>query len=300
MRTSMCTLLACLFAAGSAQAGTVRLERAKHSISISIDGSEFAVYHVDPARAKPYFWPMRAEDGAILTRGLENPEDHPHHKGVWCAIDEVNGIKFWAEEGRIRNVSVEIESAEGDPARLKVENHWLDADLKPVLIEKVRVSLYASRLLVYDSRFVAGEKPVRFDDTKEGLFGIRLADTLREQAGGRIVNSEGLKGEKECWGLESKWVDYFGEIEGKTYGVALFDHPANVRRSRYHVRGYGLFTLSPFGQSAYTYGKLPADPLTLEPAAEFRLRYGLYVHDGDTQTGNVATRYDEFVKAVGD
>ena len=277
-------------------ADAVKLEKKDTTVDVTIGGKEFTVFNFDKSLPKPYFLPVRAADGAIMTRGLDKPEEHPHHKGVWMSIDEVNEIRFWAEKGKIENVSVEVAAAEGNPARLKIVNHWLGDDGKPVLIEATEVSIFANRLIAYDARLTAAEQPVTFGDTKEGMFGIRVANTLREKEGGSIVNAEGLMGEKACWGLESKWVDYDGMVDGKTYGVAIFDNPQNFRRSRYHVRGYGLFTISPFGQSGYTSGKLPADPYKLEAGKSVRLRYGLYVHDGDTQAGHVPEVYDFYLK----
>jgi len=296
---SVASLASALLVSDSRDAGaaSVQLEKQADKVVVTIDGKPFTTYQTAPSQAKPYFWPVLAADGANVTRGLEKPADHPHHKGIWCAIDEVNHIKFWAEEGKIANASVEILKAEGNPAQLRIVNHWLDTDQKPLLIEKATVSLYADRRIDYDIEFVAGEKPVTFGDTKEGLFGIRVADSLRGQSGGKITNAEGGKGEPETWGKESNWVDYVGQIEGKTYGIAIFDDPANFRKSRYHVRNYGLFTLSPFGQSAYTYEKLPADPVTLDPGKSLRLRYGLYIHEGDGEQGRVTDVYQAFVKA---
>lgn len=294
------TALVCLIAANSALAqGTVKLEKKGDTIAVTIGGKDFTTYNVSKDLPKPFFSPVRSADGTIITRGLENPEDHPHHKGIWCSIDEVNGIKFWAEKGKIQNVSADIVAAEGNPAKLRVVNHWLADNGKPVLIETSDISIFSNRLLAYDMKFTAGDSPVTFEDTKEGMFGIRVANTMREKQGGTIVNAEGAKGMKEAWGQESKWVDYYGTVEGKTFGVAIFDHPKNFRKSRFHVRDYGLFTLSPFGQKSYTNGKLPTDHYTVEPGKSFRLRYGIAIHDGDTAQGKVRDVYEQYLKAAG-
>lgn len=279
----------------------VTLERQDKTVAVRIAGQEFATYNFDSSLPKPFFSPVKAADGTIVTRGLEKPEDHPHHKGIFCAVDEVNDIKFWAEKGKIVNAQVSLQRSQGNPACLHVVNHWLGTDGEPLMVENTMVSIFANRLVVYDVSFspARADTPVTFHDTKEGMFGIRLANSMRGKEGGKIVNAEGLQGEKVCWGQESKWVDYFGQINGKTYGVTIFDHPANARKSRYHVRDYGLFTLSPFGQKSYTNGKLPDDPLTLKPGESFRLRYGLYIHDGDTAAGKVPDVADQFVKATG-
>jgi hypothetical protein len=278
----------------------VQLVKHESTLEIKIGDREFTTLHFDKSQPKPYFSPILAADGAQISRPLENPEDHPHHKGIWCSIDEVNGIKFWAEKGKIENQSVAITGGENGVGRFTLVNHWLDVDGKPLLIETTQVTVGADRLMAFDIRLAAAEKAVTFDDTKEGLFGIRVADSLRGKAGGKIVNAEGLRGEKECWGQESRWVDYFGDVGGKIYGVTLIDHPQNFRKSRFHVRDYGLFTLSPFGQNAYTSGKLPANPLVLEPGKSIRLRYGLYVHDGDTEQGNIPSLYALYLKNSGE
>lgn len=283
-------------AADKDAAQQVKLEKKDNTIEVTIGGKPFTTYQTSKDLPKPFFAPVRAADGAIITREVGKPGDHPHHKGIWVAVDEVNEVDFWAEKGKIVNHSVELVKPEGNPAKLRVVNHWLGDDGKPVVTETTTIRIFGNRLMIYDIRFSAGDKSVTFDDTKEGLFGIRVANTLRETEGGTIVNAEGLQGSKEAWAKESAWVDYYGPVDGKIYGVAIFDHPLNTRRSRYHVRNYGLFTINPFGTKAYTGGKQPADPLILPPGGTFDLRYGLYVHDGNTTEGQVPETYLEYLK----
>ncbi|MFM7160367.1 MAG: DUF6807 family protein, partial [Planctomycetaceae bacterium] len=68
--------------------------------------------------------------------------------------------------------------------------------------------------------------------------------------------------------------------------------------SRFHVRDYGLFTLSPFGQKAYTNGALPAEPFKLPAGASARLRYGLFVHDGEVPAAQIQAVYGQFLDAL--
>jgi VCBS repeat-containing protein len=282
----------------------VRLTLKADSLEVTVGGELFTTYHFAKTQKKPYFWPIRDQEGKIITRPLLTPEgrpwrDHPHHRGLWFAVDEVNGVKFWAERGTIANVSVDPIVPVGNPARFKVVNHWLDKQGQPLLKESTTISVYANRLIAYDATLAAVKEPVTFADTKEGLFGFRLADSIRGSAG-KIVSADGHHGEGECWGKTFDWVDYDGPVDGKTVGVAIFDNPHNFRPSRYHVRSYGLFSISPFGEHDYTNKKSPAKPVHLAPGANLRLRYAIYVHDGDTKVADVAGVYRKYIAESGE
>jgi methane monooxygenase PmoA-like len=281
-----------------AQAQKVTLKEKDGGLAVMIGSEPFTFLHTGPEWAKPYLAPVQAAGGAMITRAIGDTEDkdHPHHKGIWFSVDEVNDVKFWAEAGKI--VNVKVEAVEGDPAQIKLKNHWLGKDELPIVIETTTISIFPSRLVIYDATFTAAVDKVTFADTKEGLFGIRVATTMREKVGGIVVNAEGKKGTKECWGQPSKWVDYTGPVDGKDYGVTIMDHPSNFRPSRYHVRDYGLFSVSPFGEGAYQNDSSKAQPVTLESGKSLRLRYGLYVHSGNAEAGKVSDAYQQFLNAT--
>jgi hypothetical protein len=288
--------MACFVAVNGVKAGEVGLTATAKGIDVTIDGAPFTTFSASKEYAKPFFLPVRAADGTAVTRVLDNPEDHPHHKGVWFSLDEVNGLNFWAEKARIETQSFEVVKGKGNPAVLKYVAHWLGDDGQPLLEEATEVRIFDNRMFAFSFELKAVSKAVHFEDTKEGLFGIRLPNGMREKETGKVVNAEGLKSTKECWGKESPWVDYYGELGGKTYGVTLFDHPENFRKSRYHVRDYGLFSMSPFGPNTYSNGKEPEAPVTLQPGEKVRLRYGLYVHTGTTEEGRVAETYKGYLE----
>lgn len=286
---------------------SVTLTQGKDTVVIKINDREFSTFNYKADLPKPFMFPVRGSDGTVLTRDIiydRTKGDHPHHKGIWVAVDEVGGVQHWAEKGKIVNREVELVVERGNPAQMRVTNQWLDEEEKPVVTETTLVSIFESGLFAYDIRFTAErDEPIEFGDTKEGLLGFRMVDSMQETPkkskapGGVVTNATGDVGTAATWGRPTDWIDYYGQVDGKTFGVALFDHPLNFRRSRYHVRNYGLFSVSPFGESAYTGRKRPADPFHLHPGDELRLRYGLFIHDGNTKEADVAGTYIGYLKS---
>jgi hypothetical protein len=156
-----------------------------------------------------------------------------------------------------------------------------------------------ARLLVVDIDLEARYVPITFGDTKEGSFGIRVNDLIREEKGnGKIENAEGKVGEKDCWGRVSAWCDYSGTIDGKKVGIAILADPANPYPSCWHVRGYGLMAANPFGRdkSGFPEMKGKTELVKLGKGEHLKLRYGLLIHPGDAKQGKVSENYDRFVK----
>ena len=88
----------------SADAGDkVEFATKDSTLDIRIDGQPFATYNFSRDLPKPFLLPVRTHSGVVVNRALDDTSDadHPHHKGVWNSVDEVNGIKFWKEDGPI-------------------------------------------------------------------------------------------------------------------------------------------------------------------------------------------------------
>ena len=139
---------------------------------------------------------------------------------------------------------------------------------------------------------------VNFGDTKEGTFGLRIAESMKMDAklGGTILNSRG-ETDKDTWGKPAEWVDYVGPIGDETYGIAILCHPSSFNfPNRWHVRTYGLFAANPFGVYHFTGDKDPTAGVTLKNGESLVLRYRVLLHRGDTQSANIAKQYEEFSK----
>jgi hypothetical protein len=285
-----------------------------------------ARYHKGPDVAKPYFWPLHGLNGALLTRAWPMEEappggskDHVHQKSVWFChgdvipdnleikqkIKGVDGVDFWSEakgHGVIRCTAVLTPHLDKDHRQVVTRNEWLTADGTKILEEQRTIALYdfgATRLLVFDIDLHANAMPITFGDTKEGSFGVRVNDLIREQKGkGKLENADGKIGEAQCWGRLSAWCDYSGPIEGKTVGIAILDDPANAYRACWHSRGYGLMAANPFGRNKSGFPAMIGrkDLVKLAKGEHLKLRYGLLLHPGDAKDGKVADYFERFVK----
>ncbi len=283
----------------------LRLEKKEGELVITQDGKLETIYHFGAEVPKPYVHPVNIPGTATsFVRDIMPPQedgsypksyDHKHHRGIWLAVEKVaEDLDHWMEKDPIVNQDIAIEKSNGESVSFIATNHWMNADGKPVLIEKSQWTIHQSGLWVVDLTLTPVEDKVLIGDTKEGFLGVRMDDDLRGQSGGLIVNAEGLKGEKETWGKTSNWIDYTGERDGKRMGVALFDDPANFRQAAYHVRNYGLFAISPFGPNAYSVGKVPEQPVVATKKTPIKLRYGIYIHNGTAEDAKVAEVFENF------
>ena len=154
-----------------------------------------------------------------------------------------------------------------------------------------------ARILDIAVTFHATEGPVRFGDTKEGaMLSVRVASSMDADAEGTIENAYGGRGETECFGNRAQWMDYAGPVDGKTVGVAVFDHPSSFRYPTYwHMRNYGLMHANPFAWREFLGHPGVDGSYVLPEGARLNCNFRVYLHTGDTQDALVADRYHDFI-----
>jgi len=289
---------------------TVNLENVGSKISVTIASALFTSYHYNAAYARPFLYPLVGPYGHGITRNYplvagvpDETRDHPHHKSLYTAFGDVNGVDDWSEaEGHGRIVHKEFSALVSGPVygRIVAENDWVSQAGETVVTETREMVFYntspSSRILDYTVTFHAGDETVTFGDTKEGgILSVRVASSMdvNRGLGGQITNAYGGINESETWGKPSPWCDYSGPVAGRTVGIAVFDHPDNLRfPTQWHVRNYGLMTANCFGWSYYKNDKSLDGSYTMSPHSDLTFRYRVYVHPGGAK--HVSGRFLDF------
>lgn len=293
--------------------------------TITIDGELFTRY-LKRSGARPALWPIIGPTGKPMTRAYSvtapapgEEIDHPHHRSAWFGYEGVNGCDFWQSvepgvdrpypAGTITHREWVRADSDGQTATIDTLNDWRDPSGNVVCHDERLLQFGVdgdARYIDFRIRLWSSKGPLRLIDTKEGMFAVRVASTMRVDArqGGQIVASTGRE-DVDAWGQPAAWVDYHGPVAGETVGIAIMAHPNSYNpQPRWHVRPYGLFAANPIGVDAYLVNSTNAAPptpakiaLELPENEPLKLRYRILLHRGDEEQGNVAGAFAKFAKA---
>jgi hypothetical protein len=299
----------------------IKITQADTHLDVALGGEPFTSYwfgkREDRIYVRPFFDPVLAAGSVDVTSdqyALKQKDpanskiDHPHHQSLWVSHGDVNGVDHWTlgkdnkGEKSARQRHVKFDAIEGD--HFVEQLVWEDNDGKPLLneVRTVAFAVYAdgSRAIDITSAFTPADGAVTFRDTKEaGLMAVRMATQISEDP--TITQSTGkggekMAGEKATWGQRADWCDESGKIDGKPFGVAVFDYPANPRHPAYwHVRAYGLLAANIFGLSEYD-KKNPKGTgnLTIDQGKTVTFRHRAVIHAGMAADAKLEEKYKEF------
>ena len=331
---------AVIVGANSAPRVELAADEAARRVDVRVDGKPFTAYIWPDRLKKPVLFPLRTARGTVVTRGypLEPRSgehvDHPHHAGLWLNYGDVNGVDFWgnsealtpqeqAKAGVIRHRAVRLARGGAGQGELDVEADWIMPDGSVGLREHTRYVFRAGpewRSVDRLTMLTAGDKRMVFNDTKEGMLGLRVARSLEMPAQkpepvvdaegrtstapgldntpstGSYLSSEGVRGEK-VWGTRGRWMALEGTVDNEPVTLAMFDHPGNPGFPTYwHARGYGLFAANPLGQKVFSEGKEQLN-FTLEPGKSTTFRHRILIASSKLTPEQLEARYREFTSA---
>lgn len=293
-------------------AGGVEVKRVGDNVDILVGGELFARYDTSTGPNKPYFHPMYAPGNHLVVRqwplkdvpGEEH--DHPHHRGMWFTHGAVNGEDYWTEgdkTARTVHTGYEVLQSGAVCGGFRASTKWISREGAEVMTDRRTVTVYdtpGGRTMDLTIELKAGGKPVTLGDTKEGTFGIRVAETMRLKGGsGHIVSSTGLK-DGDTWGKRAEWVDYYGPVDGAQVGIAVLDSPTSFRHPTWwHVRDYGLFAVNPFGLHDFDRSqKAGAGDFVIAAGGTLTFRYRIYVHTGTATDAAIADVWNAYSRPL--
>jgi hypothetical protein len=255
----------------------------------------------DPALPKSFVHPLATINGAELT--VRSPADHLWHRGLWWSWKYINHTNYWEEDKKTGLSAGRTEITGARPAVNKDFSGQVEIDFAyrlpgqpPVMTER--------RVLKFSAPAVDGAYSLDWNATFKILQNVELERTPPKKTSGgyaglslrfprafvptwKFLTSNGKNVAAEANGDKLKWVDFSGPApDGMPAGIAIFDHPANVR----HPNNWYLNQIHPFFSPALVYSA----PLTCKAGEELKLRYRILVHPGAGDAAKLGAAFAEF------
>ncbi len=235
-------------------------------VDVNVDGKLFTSYCWLDNVYKPVLYPVCTAAGTLITRGFPlipregERDDHRHQVGIWLNYGNVNGLDFWGngvsgsknpEGGEIKHLAIEKMTPGNGEGVLITKASWIAPTGKELLAERTEFHFIAYgslRIIDRITTLKATGGKVVFKDTKEGMFGMRVARQLElpskdavtltdakgnpttvkalsnEGVTGNYRSSEGVTGEA-VWGTRARWMELYGNIGAEKISVVICDHP---------------------------------------------------------------------------
>jgi hypothetical protein len=230
------------------------------------------------------------------------PADHRHQRGAFFAWTktEVGDLHpdFWnlgSGTGRIRSIATRStatslmathlwEMRRGEAWEPALDETWEVTALSPTFDDPKSASAY------YVLDLISRQTPrvnIVLPQYRYGGMCIRgAAEWYGKKSPMRVLTSEG-KDWTTAEETRARWVDMSGPIGGQSAGVALLEHPSNLRAPN-------LLRVPP--EYPYViYCPSKGEALTLEAGKTYTFRYRIVTHNGPADAAVLERRWKEFM-----
>lgn len=259
-------------------------------------------------KPKPFFHPVTTPNGHTVT--LNEPHDHVWHRGLWFTLKYINGVNFWEERAdeeyghQITLLPPTIEH--GPQGEISLSSHlaWKAPDGTVPFQEKRLLTycpLQADAYALDWDITLTPQLPVTIDRTPYGAFGswggysgLTLRGN-RNWQNTRLLFSDETTTDRPL-GYPANWADLSGIFDGgyqQRGGIALFDHPENLRHPS---PWYGSTGAGHYFNAALVFH----ESLELETDEILQLRYRALIHDGIWDTEQLNAAYQAYTGGAPD
>jgi hypothetical protein len=283
-----------LFTALSISAAKITAVKVGSKINVTINGKYFTSYIFSEDEKYPFFYPVNGPVSGGSVTSMRNGE-YPHHSSLFFGCDLVNGGNYWQEgleRGRIISVNAEIIKQGGDTAIITDECIWSrPGAISPVKDTRKFIITMPAETSIQIDVVITMEMlmDVHIKKTNHSLFSARMAADLSVKNGGTMINAEGAKSEKDTFGKNSPWIDFYGKRGSAVEGLAIMQHPSNPwYPSPWFTRDYGFMSPTPM------YWPEKGEETFMTKGTVLNLRYRVLVHSGDHLQAKIAEVFEKY------
>lgn len=250
--------------------------------TVHLDGKQFATFvHTESPVGRPYISNVYTTDKVKVTRNhpttKDDPDDHPHHQGIFFTWGQLNGVDYWHMRGQTIHDSYIKKPTDGKIGYFSTRSYYLAADKKTRVAREDATYTFRNTpygILITLQATITGETDAAvFGSKEEGGLAVRMSKDLTVDSGAEMTDDQGRSGGKQIWSKTAKWVDYAGKKENRWVGITLFANPASFRQCWWHARDYGLLAANPLGPL-----NDPKQKVILKKGESFNVHYGVMIH----------------------
>lgn len=277
----------------------------KHDIGTSIElrdsHRDAPVWrYVYGGKPKPFFHPVCTPSGQVLTNF--EPHDHFWHRGLWFAIKFINGENFWEENlehfgtQRTRTPPTITHGAGGQISVFSALD-WVRPDGKTAVIHEQRLFTHrqidSTRYAIDFTFILMPQADLLLDRTPFTTWGGYGGLTFRGSRNwqeSRLLFADGTTSDRPTPKI-SQWCDLSGKLDGGvnlTGGIAVFDHPENLRHP---TPWYGGTGPGHYFNAAFLFN----EPMQVVAREKLRFRYRALVHDGVPDVAALGHAYEQYL-----
>ncbi len=284
-----------LIPALNAEPLTLKAKKRDDRVQVFAGDELFTEYRYREEQKYPYFYPVNGPaTGESVT--TETSQPYPHHHSLFFGCDRVNGGNYWQQDnnhGQIVPKKVELKQTEGDEIIIANTCEWQHPEKDSPFKDKrvITISAPAEDIRIIDFKVtVTALIDVTILNNNHSLFSARMVPELSVNEGGTLINAHGNTSEKGTFNKKSPWCDYYGTRDGKTEGLAIFDHPDNPwYPSKWFTRDYGFFSPTEMNW-------LEGGELHIFQGEKHTLQYRVIVHEGNHEAAKIAQRFEDWTK----